>query len=302
MVSGCVSLVHPNPDGNTGPGDSTLTPFFQAVLLHGQRRGHGAPEVLLYDPQPLTTTPHQSPPCIPFLVLGFVACHGANRKHVPQPPMYSSSSPRILALHYEQVSFICEHPFVMLVGTPRGRGYAGADSDFGAHPGSSNTPNLAHQDRDADHLRGRTCSALNNNPKSGFDGCLVNLKGKELEIQTAELMGGSVPRATYKFVAEGPGQNQTWVSEERPGNLSCRFLNSILETWIVGERARSLDLGAAGLRRCRERFPAGRSKTARTRWMWGWQCLLCGGELLGRHRLLTRLCRGTSLIRKRSPP
>ena len=36
-----------------------------------------------------------------------------------------------------------------------------------------------------------------------FDGCLVNLKGKELEIQTAELMGGSVPRATYKFMAEG---------------------------------------------------------------------------------------------------
>ena len=34
----------------------------------------------------------------------------------------------------------------------------------------------------------------------------MNLKGKELEIQTAELMGGSVPRATYKFVAEGPGQ------------------------------------------------------------------------------------------------
>lgn len=36
-----------------------------------------------------------------------------------------------------------------------------------------------------------------------FDGCLVNLKGKELEIQTAELMGGSVPRATYKFLADG---------------------------------------------------------------------------------------------------
>jgi len=36
-----------------------------------------------------------------------------------------------------------------------------------------------------------------------FDGCLVKLNGKELEIQTAELMGGSVPRATYKFMAEG---------------------------------------------------------------------------------------------------
>ena len=36
-----------------------------------------------------------------------------------------------------------------------------------------------------------------------FDGCLVKLNGKELEIQTAELMGGSVPRATYKFLAEG---------------------------------------------------------------------------------------------------
>ena len=36
-----------------------------------------------------------------------------------------------------------------------------------------------------------------------FDGCLVNLNGKELEVKTAELMDGSVPRATYKFMAEG---------------------------------------------------------------------------------------------------
>ena len=36
-----------------------------------------------------------------------------------------------------------------------------------------------------------------------FDGCLAKLNGKELEIQTAELMGGSVPRATYKFMAQG---------------------------------------------------------------------------------------------------
>jgi hypothetical protein len=40
-----------------------------------------------------------------------------------------------------------------------------------------------------------------------FDGCLVNLKGKELEVQTAELMGGSVPRATYKFMADGEYTN-----------------------------------------------------------------------------------------------
>ena len=42
-----------------------------------------------------------------------------------------------------------------------------------------------------------------------FDGCLVNLKGKELEIQTAELMGGSVPRATYKFMAEGENHSDS---------------------------------------------------------------------------------------------
>mmetsp|Transcript_47456 Transcript_47456/g.148440 ORF Transcript_47456/g.148440 Transcript_47456/m.148440 type:complete len:156 (-) Transcript_47456:452-919(-) len=44
----------------------------------------------------------------------------------------------------------------------------------------------------------------------GFDGCLVNLKGKELEIQTAELMGGSVPRATYKFVADDEEKALEW--------------------------------------------------------------------------------------------
>ncbi|EKX40869.1 hypothetical protein GUITHDRAFT_154028 [Guillardia theta CCMP2712] len=43
-----------------------------------------------------------------------------------------------------------------------------------------------------------------------FDGCLVNLKGKELEIQTAELMGGSVPRATYKFVADDEEKALEW--------------------------------------------------------------------------------------------
>jgi len=45
---------------------------------------------------------------------------------------------------------------------------------------------------------------------TGFDGCLVNLKGKELEIQTAELMGGSVPRATYKFVADDEEKALEW--------------------------------------------------------------------------------------------
>jgi len=43
-----------------------------------------------------------------------------------------------------------------------------------------------------------------------YDGCLVNLKGKELEIQTAELMGGSVPRATYKFMAEDEEKALEW--------------------------------------------------------------------------------------------
>merc|ERR1712216_1073545 len=43
-----------------------------------------------------------------------------------------------------------------------------------------------------------------------FDGCLVKLNGKELEIQTAELMGGSVPRATYKFLSEDEEKALEW--------------------------------------------------------------------------------------------
>mmetsp|Transcript_19411 Transcript_19411/g.30385 ORF Transcript_19411/g.30385 Transcript_19411/m.30385 type:complete len:140 (+) Transcript_19411:119-538(+) len=43
-----------------------------------------------------------------------------------------------------------------------------------------------------------------------FDGCLVNLKGKELEIQTPEIMDGAVPRATYKFLAEAEEQALEW--------------------------------------------------------------------------------------------
>lgn len=36
-----------------------------------------------------------------------------------------------------------------------------------------------------------------------FHGSITKINGKELEVQTQELMGGSVPRATYKFLAEG---------------------------------------------------------------------------------------------------
>mmetsp|Transcript_62229 Transcript_62229/g.91222 ORF Transcript_62229/g.91222 Transcript_62229/m.91222 type:complete len:89 (+) Transcript_62229:1361-1627(+) len=54
-----------------------------------------------------------------------------------------------------------------------------------------------------------------------FDGCLVKLNGKELEIQTAELMGGSVPRATYKFMAEDEDKALEWYEAALKASSRC---------------------------------------------------------------------------------
>mmetsp|Transcript_26834 Transcript_26834/g.61832 ORF Transcript_26834/g.61832 Transcript_26834/m.61832 type:complete len:94 (+) Transcript_26834:65-346(+) len=43
-----------------------------------------------------------------------------------------------------------------------------------------------------------------------FDGCLVNVKGRHLEIQTAELVGSNVPRGQYKFVADTEESALEW--------------------------------------------------------------------------------------------
>jgi len=54
-----------------------------------------------------------------------------------------------------------------------------------------------------------------------YDGCLVKLNGKELEIQTAELMGGSVPRATYKFLAEDEEKALEWYEASLKASSRC---------------------------------------------------------------------------------
>ena len=54
-----------------------------------------------------------------------------------------------------------------------------------------------------------------------YDGCLVKLNGKEMEIQTAELMGGSVPRATYKFLAEDEEKAFEWYEASLKASSRC---------------------------------------------------------------------------------
>jgi len=36
-----------------------------------------------------------------------------------------------------------------------------------------------------------------------FDGCMIKMDKNVLEVETKELMNGSVPSATYKFMADG---------------------------------------------------------------------------------------------------
>jgi len=43
-----------------------------------------------------------------------------------------------------------------------------------------------------------------------FDGCIIKMDKNMLEIETKELMNGSVPRATYKFLADDANTAMDW--------------------------------------------------------------------------------------------
>jgi hypothetical protein len=43
-----------------------------------------------------------------------------------------------------------------------------------------------------------------------FDGCMIKMDKNVLEVETKELMNGSVPSATYKFVADDAQTAMDW--------------------------------------------------------------------------------------------